>query len=296
MRSGNTPKIRAPVALLLAAALVAAPLPLAADLSVPAPVGAAPTAPATPAPALDAPAPAQDWCSDLTVRSGEHCEVRELALATRDGRFAVDARPNGSIQVEGWDGADVRVEARVVTRSSNATAARELADRITVDGTPGAVASEGPRTRGRDSWSVSYRVRVPRGTALSLESTNGSMTVSNVGGAVTARSTNGSIRIADAGGPIRARSTNGSIQAALRPGVALADDMELRTTNGAVTLQLPAGTSARLNASTTNGGITSDIPVTIEGQSRRQLRGVMGQGGPEIRISTTNGAVRIRQG
>lgn len=239
---------------------------------------------------------AQEWCEELTPRGNEHCEVRELATDTRSGQFTIDARPNGSIRVDGWDGSEVRIEARLVARSQNVAAARALADRVEVRARAGEVGTSGPRTRGRDSWTVSYRVLVPRGTDLTLEATNGGVTVAGVGGAVEARSTNGGIQIEGAAGPVRVRSTNGGIRASLTSGTALDQDMELHTTNGPVTLTLPAGVSARLNASTSNGGISSDIPLTIQGQSRRQLRGVMGQGGPEIRVSTTNGPIRIRAG
>jgi DUF4097 and DUF4098 domain-containing protein YvlB len=70
----------------------------------------------------------------------------------------------------------------------------------------------------------------------------------------------------------------------------------VRTTNGSVQLALPERISARLELSTTNGGITTDIPITVQGRvNRRQVSAVLGSGGPEINIGTTNGAIRITQ-
>jgi DUF4097 and DUF4098 domain-containing protein YvlB len=72
------------------------------------------------------------------------------------------------------------------------------------------------------------------------------------------------------------------------------EGVQVRSTNGSVQLTLPQQTSARLELSTTNGGITTDIPISVQGRvSRRQLSAVLGNGGPEIRISTTNGSIRI---
>lgn len=225
-----------------------------------------------------------------------HCEVREFTLETRDGRLLVNARPNGSIRIEGWDGREVRVEARVSARSRNDRAASELAEEVEIRTAPGRIESDGPRTRGRESWSVDYRIQVPRGTHLELESTNGSVAVSDVRGEVDARTTNGSIRLEDVEGAIRARSTNGAIQASFaRNAAGPTRDMELRTTNGSVTLALPEGLGARLDARTTNGGITTDFPILVEGRIGRRLSGTIGEGGPEIRLATTNGAIRIRR-
>lgn len=234
-----------------------------------------------------------DWCRD--ARQADHCEVRELTLETRNGELEVSAQPNGGIRVEGWDGSEVRVEARVTTRVRGWGDPEELAAEVEVVAAPGRLSSEGPRTRGRTSWEVSYRIRVPVGTNLDLITTNGAIHVAGVQGVVEARTTNGSIRLQDLTGAVRAQSTNGGVEASFSQGARLQSDTELRTTNGSVTLSIPEGSSARLEASTTNGGITTDFPITVQGRVGRSLSGTLGDGGPEIRIRTTNGAIRIRR-
>ena len=42
-----------------------------------------------------------------------------------------------------------------------------------------------------------------------------------------------------------------------------------------------------------NGRIDLDFPVTVQGRIGRSLRTVLGDGGPRIRATTTNGAVRV---
>ncbi len=250
-------------------------------------------------PLLVTPVPAHaqgsgDWCRD----SGDHdhCEVREFTLGLRDGGLEVSARPNGGIQVEGWDGSEVRVEARVTTRARNDRAAQDLAREVGVRTEPGRVLSEGPRSVGRESWQVSYRIMVPRGARLELESTNGGIRVSGVRGAVEARTTNGGIRLDDVEGAIRARSTNGGVQVAYASGRSSVERVDLQTTNGPITLSIPQGASARVEASTRNGGISTDFPLTVQGRLGRSLSGTLGSGdGPEIRMQTTNGPIRLRQ-
>lgn len=254
--------------------------------------------------ALPADAAAQDtgheWCREGS-RDHDHCEVREFTLQARGGALSVNARPNGSIQVEGWDGSEVRVVARVTTRARTGEDARSLAREVDVQTEPGRIRTEGPRMSrmgwgDRESWSVSYRVLVPTGTNLDLESLNGSIRVAGVNGGVSAQTTNGSVRLTDVDGGIRARSTNGAIQASFRDGFRLQHDTELRTTNGSVTVQFPSSLSARLEASTTNGSIHTDIPLTVQGRIGRRISAVLGDGGPDLVLRTTNGSVRLRGG
>lgn len=236
-----------------------------------------------------------DWCGETDVRRNQHCEVRALSLSPLDGQLTVNARPNGGIRVESWNGDEVRVIARVLSRARSERAARDLADEVEVRATAGSVASHGPRTRGANSWSVSFRVLVPQGTALDLRTSNGSIAVSGVRGAVQAQTANGGVRLEDTAGRVRARSTNGAITTTVSRPLGPNDDLELRTTNGSIQLGLPEGISARIEASTTNGRITTDFPITVQGQIGRRLSGTLGEGGPEIRAATTNGGIRITQ-
>jgi hypothetical protein len=234
------------------------------------------------------------WCDDPVSR-GNHCEVREFELDAPDGFLSVDARANGAIQVEGWDGDHVRAEARVVTRARSADAARDMAEDVEIRTRPGEIESSGPRTwRSRESWSVSYRIQVPRGTALALENTNGSVRVAGVEGPVELSTTNGGITLDGVTQWVRARTTNGGIEVSMAAGAVLDEDSYLRSTNGGITLRLPSTLNAQLQARTTNGSISSELPLAAEASVRRQsLNGTLGSGGAELRLQTTNGGIRI---
>jgi DUF4097 and DUF4098 domain-containing protein YvlB len=73
------------------------------------------------------------------------------------------------------------------------------------------------------------------------------------------------------------------------------EGLDARTTNGGVTLAVPSGYNAHLEASTVNGGMRIDFPVTLQGDIRRRLSVDLGRGGKPIQVETTNGGVVVRR-
>jgi len=70
--------------------------------------------------------------------------------------------------------------------------------------------------------------------------------------------------------------------------------MDVETTNGGVTLNVPSGYSAALEVGTVNGGIRSDFPTAAPDRRGRTLRATLGSGGPLLKLRTVNGGVRIQ--
>lgn len=174
-----------------------------------------------------------------------------------------------------------------------------------------------PGTEGRISSSnndvqVEFLVEVPGPVNLTARTTNGSVMADGVAARVEAYTTNGDVEIEGGSravahttngsvtvsteGIAEARTTNGRITARMR---ALDGNTPLRfsSTNGSITLALPAGINARIDAQTTNGRIESDFPVTVQGQmGRNRLNGTIGSGGQVIEAHTTNGGIRLERG
>jgi DUF4097 and DUF4098 domain-containing protein YvlB len=221
------------------------------------------------------------------------------------GEVAV-ANVNGAVVVEGWDRDVVRVEAVKKVRAGSRERAEEALERLEVR-----VKHEGDRLEIRThrpdsnsgflSWvfgnhvqgGVSYIVSVPRQTDVEVDTVNGKVVVRGLEGAIEADTTNGGIEIDDVRGSVDAGTTNGGIRVALRA-VGEGRSMRFSTTNGAIRLSLPRNARVSLDASTTNGGIDlDDLPADVRSQSRRHLRADLNGGGPEIRLTTTNGGIKI---
>jgi DUF4097 and DUF4098 domain-containing protein YvlB len=240
-----------------------------------------------------------DWCDDSRNsfgprRSASHCEIRQETLS-RQQSIDVDAGANGGIAVRGWDSADVHVRARVSAYAPTEAEARAIVSQITLTTTGGRIRAEGPQMRREVSWSASFEVLVPRNTALTLKAQNGGLSIANFSGNANMQTVNGGVAIADASGDIRGRTQNGGISVDLTGRSWSGRGLDLETTNGGVSLNVPADYSAELETGTVNGGMRIDFPVTVQGRLSQQIRTRLGSGGPPIRAVTTNGGVNVRR-
>jgi len=235
-----------------------------------------------------------EWCQEDQgdSRAERYCEVREYTLDARN-RLRVDAEPNGGIRVEAWDRNEISLRAKVQAWSRRGDP-REMVGNIRVE-TGNTIAADGPDTRRQEGWSVSFRLMVPREMDLELESMNGGLHVLGVTGTMRLETMNGGIHLEDVGGDVRGETTNGGLDVRLSGDRWEGEELSLRTTNGGVTLSLPEGFQADLEAGTVNGSFESDFPITLRGRLRTQrINTQLNGGGPLIRVSTTNGGVRIR--
>ena len=223
------------------------------------------------------------------------CEVREYTLPA--GPLTVDAGTNGGIRVEGTDRSDIHIRAIVTASARQEDDARRLGSEVQVQAGSGRVVSSGPRTQGRESWSVSYRISVPRQTDLDLQATNGGITIATVTGTIRFETTNGGVRLSDLGGDVRGETRNGGLNVTLGGDRWNGAGLDVQTSNGGVTLSIPDGYNADLTTRTVNGGFRSDLPMTIQGElsPRRGLSTTLGTGGPPVSVRTTNGGVRVQR-
>jgi DUF4097 and DUF4098 domain-containing protein YvlB len=130
---------------------------------------------------------------------------------------------------------------------------------------------------------------------LRVNTSNGSIS-GDVTGSLNADTSNGSItmrvRGTQANKPLVVDSSNGSINLDIEGDAPQA--MEITTSNSSVTLRMPASTNAELRANTSNGTITTDFEVRARGSiSKTRVEGSIGAGGQPIRVSTSNGSIRL---
>jgi putative adhesin len=241
-----------------------------------------------------------EWCRQ--ERRADFCEVREDTIPNSNTIY-LDARGNGGVTVRGWDRADTTVRARISVYEDSRDAAERLAKEIRITISNGRIRAEGPerersrRGRWNDDryWQVAFELQVPRRADLTVDATNGGIDVEDVSGRLDAHTVNGGIALHDVGGDIRGETVNGGLHVELAGDKWDGPGLDLKTVNGGVDLRVPSGFSGELDARTSNGGIAVDFPITVKGliNSRRQITGTIGSGGPRLRLSAVNGGISI---
>jgi hypothetical protein len=221
------------------------------------------------------------------------------------GKLEVENQ-NGAIDISGWDQNTVDISGTKYANSPERL--RDLrvevthaADLVTIRTIPPA-----------EHWGnsgVRYSIRVPRRTELArIASSNGSIQVDSIDGSARLHTSNGPIRgngvtgsldmdtsngridLTDVNGAVTARTSNGAIDLTFDA----VRDVRASTSNGGISLRLPAEPGASLRARTSNGAIHSDFDVTAHGLiSRHSLEGAIGAGGPLLDLSTSNGSIRL---
>ena len=187
------------------------------------------------------------------------------------------------------------------------------------------------------SPTARLRVALPRQSQLVAKSGDGSVTVEDVngkiaittkdgsvrgsrlGGDITVRSGDGSIRMDRIEGKLdletedgsigleakptvlRARTSDGAIRLEIAPDAAMAEDWDIQTADGSVTLTLPSGFNGQLDAETRDGAVRARHPgisnEAREGEDRdeqrRTLKAMLGTGGRLVKVRSGDGTIRI---
>ena len=142
--------------------------------------------------------------------------------------------------------------------------------------------------------TVDFEVKIPAGVEFAGQTVNGEMSAEGLKADVKASTVNGSVRVTTTG-LAEASTVNGSVYVEM--GRADWDnDLEFSTVNGGITLILPSVLNTEIRASSVNGDMTTDYPLTITGRfGPRRMRGTIGSGGRTLSLSTVNGEIRLRK-
>lgn len=213
---------------------------------------------------------------------------------------------NGEIRAEGTSGREVEVIARKVVRGSDSSSVDvEMVEHggsvtvcavyVTETGESACLPGDGgTNATNNTDVRVDFEVRVPAGVRFIGRTVNGGITGTALRADAEAYTVNGRIRLFTTGSA-QARSVNGSITAGLGNSF-WANTREFSTVNGTIDLSLPPSMSADIKASTVNGGISTDFPLAASGGFLgRRINATLGCGGRQLKLTTVNGSIHLRQ-
>ena len=219
-----------------------------------------------------------------------------LEVINRNGEIDASAASGDEVRTSGtWrhddDGRDAFVE--VVEYPDGVTICAVYArDKAPGRCHRGGVSSESTGWLHGNRGSINFDVQVPRGVRFNALTTNGNVLGHNLASVVEATTTNGKVEVSTSEWA-SATTTNGEIHVSIG-NAKWSGELKVRSTNGSVDVTLPAGAEFTLDAATTNGGIHTDFPITVQGSfNSKRLSGTVGGGGRDLRVSTTNGGIKL---
>jgi DUF4097 and DUF4098 domain-containing protein YvlB len=243
------------------------------------------------------------------------------------GTLTVDA-DGASVHVSGGDGNQVVVH--ILARGSDDNLANTQLEAVQKDN--GVNVSLKKAKRNWFSWGnwnndENIEVTVPRRYAInvhtgggsielrdtvgtaSLRTSGGDVSAKNVTGNVEARTSGGSIhgetikgdvdastsggtiRLLQIDGAIRGKTSGGSLRCSL---VGANRGISMTTSGGSIELILPKGTTGNLDAGTSGGNVSTDLPVTSTDWDDHKLVGSLNGGGAPIYAHTSGGSISLR--
>ncbi len=132
---------------------------------------------------------------------------------------------------------------------------------------------------------------------LTLASGDGSISLDDVAGDLDVATGDGNVSVAGNLAAVKLHTGDGSVTFRAAPGSAMKNDWSVTTGDGGVSVYLPSGFGAELDAHTGDGSIRSDLDLATDGdgdKERRTLKGRLGAGGRTLRIRTGDGSIRLK--
>jgi hypothetical protein len=216
---------------------------------------------------------------ELTARIANHLG---FSLGrTRNVHIEVRMPKDGDLQVDTGDGA---VEASSLSGNifihthDGSIKANHLAGTIDLHSGDGSISAN----------SLMGQVRLRTG--------DGSIEGSDLDGKFDAESGDGRVRLTGRFDSLRVKTGDGSIDTRALSGSKLDEGWSIRTGSGSIDVSLPNNLQVDIDATTGDGHISLDIPVTVEGRiSKSQVRGKINGGGQMLTIHTGDGSIHLKQ-
>jgi hypothetical protein len=235
----------------------------------------------------------------LLLAMPAHAEVTQdfhktVPLAA-DGRVSL-SNINGDVEITGWNQNEVQIDAVKTARDQQRL--DEARIEVNTSGNSVEIETHYPsHLINNNPASVRYTLHVPQNARIDkVNLVNGALTVHGVTGEIDANLVNGKLHASDLAGTADLATVNGSIEADYTS-LNNVREIKLKSVNGSVDLLLPQSPNADVSASTVNGGISTDFPLTVKGHwVGKNMSGTLGSGGVSIELSNVNGSIHVGPG
>jgi hypothetical protein len=249
----------------------------------------------------------------LTRTTSRH-ETRRMGYG---GALTIVGAPAGSITIEGWSRNEVDITAEIEQRADTEEELTQLAavNSFMIDDTPNHVrvittgthdkafmrraAKNFPKKLAGLPWKIDYKIRVPAMCDVEIDAGRGALKLSGVEGAIRITALEGDATLGLTGGLVIATIGRGNVKVNLASRSWRGAGADIRLATGEMTVELPAGFSADINADVLRTGQIENTYTTLEPIERnsitpRSINGRAGAGGAALKFTVTDGTIRIK--
>jgi hypothetical protein len=132
------------------------------------------------------------------------------------------------------------------------------------------------------------------GGNVMAKTSGGSIHVGDVKGAVTAETSGGGIEVNGASGAVNAHTSGGPIRAAITQQPS--GPCTFETSGGGIEVKMASNVAIDLDAQTSGGSVSTDFPVTVQGELKKNhLHSKVNGGGPKVTLGTSGGSIHVKK-
>lgn len=240
----------------------------------------------------------------LVMTTGAYAADKRLhktAPIAPNGSVSIDTH-NGTVVVTTWNQATVDVTARIEPGEwGNQEDVNDTDVKVTGSPSDVRIESDYNNVGTHISWFgvtrnlplVHYTISLPPTARLSINDHNANVRVTGLRNDLRISSHNGSVEVADLDGAADVETHNGDIRVSFSR---FSRSSSFETHNGGIDIRLPPGAQFHVNANGHHMDVDSDFP-TVVSKSPHEGRyiGDVNGGGPQLRVSTHNGSLRLRR-
>ena len=227
--------------------------------------------------------------------------IHKTASLAPNGSVSIDTH-NGTIVVTTWNQPTVDVTARIEPGEWGSQEDVNDTDvKVTGSGSDVRIESDYSSVGTHITWFgisrnlplVHYTISMPSTARLGITDHNASVRVTGLRNDLHVSSHNGSVEVADLDGAADVETHNGDIRVSY---ARFTRSSSFETHNGGIDIRLPAGAKFHVNANGHHMDVDSEFPTMVSHVPREgRYVGDINGGGPELRVSTHNGSLRLRK-
>jgi hypothetical protein len=205
----------------------------------------------------------------------------------------------GSIIITGSDVDEFEINAEITVKAQSKEKARKFAEQVAIETELSEdntilIKVDKPEDLAERNLSIKLNVTAPRKIDLYCSIHVGNIKIANIQGQIRASSEVGSITCENVTNDVELHTNVGSIDVTYTSDASETFQASVTTNVGSINFTAPQELSAKIDASTNIGSITTAKPLTVVGKIGKSVKGTIGSGQGKIHLTTNVGSITIK--